>query len=226
MKSCVIGAAAALVLPCTVADAQTYKSSAGALAVETVVSGLNNPWSLAFLPDGRMLVTERPGRLRIVADGKLSPPLPGVPKVFASSQGGLHDVALDRNFAQNQTIYFCFADPLRGRRPHLDGAGQARRRQARRREGDLPPGGPAVERPAFRLPHRADARQQPVPDVGRSRLLSEGGAEPRQSHRQDRAHHAGRRGAERQSVRRAQATPSRKSGPTATAMCRARRCIP
>jgi aldose sugar dehydrogenase len=101
-------------LSCSTAHAQTYKSSAGPLAVETVVSGLNNPWSLAFLPDGRMLVTERPGRLRIVADGKLAPPLAGLPKVYASGQGGLHDVVLDRNFAQNQTIYFCFADPHDG----------------------------------------------------------------------------------------------------------------
>ena len=113
LKSLVCAALSAA-LPCSIANAQTYQSSAGALAVKTVVSGLNHPWSLAFLPDGRMLVTERPGRLRIVADGKLSSPLAGLPKVFASSQGGLHDVALDRNFAQNQTIYFCFADPHDG----------------------------------------------------------------------------------------------------------------
>jgi glucose/arabinose dehydrogenase len=115
MKSNAIAVAALLVLPCAATDAQTYKSAAGNLAVETVASGLVNPWALAFLPDGRMLVTERPGRLRIATpDGKLSPPLPGVPKVFASSQGGLHDVTLDRGFAQNQIIYFCFADPYEG----------------------------------------------------------------------------------------------------------------
>ena len=70
----------------SVASAQTtYKSSAGPLAVDTVAKGLVHPWSLAFLPDGRMLVTERPGRMRIVtSDGKLSKPLGGVPKVFAS----------------------------------------------------------------------------------------------------------------------------------------------
>ena len=108
-------AGAWLALTAVDAAAQTYKSSAGPLAVETVVSGLANPWALAFLPDGRMLVTERPGQMRIAtADGKLSPPLAGVPKVFASSQGGLHDVILDRNFAQNRTIYFCFADPVEG----------------------------------------------------------------------------------------------------------------
>ncbi len=85
------------------------------LTVETVASGLANPWSIAFLPDGRMLVTERPGRLRIVArGGSVSPPLDGVPQVFARGQGGLHDVILDRDFAKNGTIYFCFATPVSG----------------------------------------------------------------------------------------------------------------
>jgi len=91
------------------AKAQTFTSSAGDLTVTTVASGLANPWALAFLPDGRMLVTERPGRMRIVArDGKLSAPLTGVPQVVAGGQAGLLDVALDRAFSQNQTIYFCF----------------------------------------------------------------------------------------------------------------------
>lgn len=95
--------------------AQTFKSSAGDLKVETVAQGLVHPWALAFLPDGRMLVTERPGRIRIVAkDGTLSPALGNVPKVFAVSQGGLLDVALDRNFAQNKTIYFSYAEPFDG----------------------------------------------------------------------------------------------------------------
>ena len=88
---------------------QTFPSSAGELTVETVAGGLVHPWSLAFLPDGRMLVTERPGRMRIVSrDGNLSAPLVGVPQVSAHGQSGLLDVALDRAFAQNQTIYFCF----------------------------------------------------------------------------------------------------------------------
>jgi glucose/arabinose dehydrogenase len=93
--------------------AQTFKSSAGDLTVETVAQGLVHPWALAFLPDGRMLVTERPGRIRIVArDGKLSPPLANVPRVFAVSQGGLLDLSLDRNFAQNKTLYFSYAEPF------------------------------------------------------------------------------------------------------------------
>src|SRR5262245_55604680 len=106
--------AAALALSATAAGAapRTYPSSAGNLAVETITGGLVNPWALALLPDGRLLVTERPGRMRIVGkDGKLSPALGGVPAVFARSQGGLHDVLLDRDYTQSGTIYFCFAEP-------------------------------------------------------------------------------------------------------------------
>lgn len=91
---------------------QRYPSSAGELAVETVANGLENPWGLAFLTDGRMLVTERPGRLRLVgADGKLSSPISGVPNVVARGQGGLLDVVLDPNFAQNRYLYLSFAEP-------------------------------------------------------------------------------------------------------------------
>jgi len=98
-----------LALAPATASAQTFKSSAGDLKVDTVAKGLVHPWALVFLPDGRMLVTERPGRMRIVtADGKLSAPLAGVPKPYARGQAGLLDVALDRGFAQNRTIYFCY----------------------------------------------------------------------------------------------------------------------
>ncbi|MGD9846576.1 MAG: PQQ-dependent sugar dehydrogenase [Variibacter sp.] len=102
----------ASVLP---AKAQGERKVIGDLAVETFAGGLDHPWGLAFLPDGRPLVTERPGRLRIVSrDGKLSAPVQGVPKVAASGQGGLLDIALDRDFASNDTIYFCFAEPADG----------------------------------------------------------------------------------------------------------------
>jgi len=98
----------ALAAPARAAD-PTFPSSAGDIRVETVARGLVHPWALAFLPDGRMLVTERPGRMRIVArDGTLSPPLSGVPKVVAQGQAGLLDVALDKGFAQNRMLYFCF----------------------------------------------------------------------------------------------------------------------
>lgn len=99
-----------LVLPIAAGAAEpTFNSSAGPLKVETVARGLVHPWALAFLPDGRMLVTERPGRLRIVTrDGLLSSPLGGVPAVHSGGQPGLLDVALDKGFAGNRTIYFCF----------------------------------------------------------------------------------------------------------------------
>jgi aldose sugar dehydrogenase len=114
MKLAIACAALLAAIPAA-APAQTFKSSAGDLKVETVVGGLANPWALAFLPDGRMLVTEKPGRLRIAtADGKLSPALKGVPQVYASGQGGLHDVNLDREFAKNRTIYLCFAEAMEG----------------------------------------------------------------------------------------------------------------
>ena len=113
--STMVCAAALVAIGCAHADAQAIRSSAGDLAVETKATGLDHPWAFAFLPDGRLLVTERPGRMRIVAtDGKLSPVLAGVPKVFASGQGGLHDVVLDRGYAQNHVIYFCYAEPVNG----------------------------------------------------------------------------------------------------------------
>jgi glucose/arabinose dehydrogenase len=81
----------------------------------TVAEGLEHPWGLAFLPDGRMLVTERPGRLRIVErDGRISEPLGGVPEVFARGQGGLLDVALSPNFAQDRLVYLSYAEPGEG----------------------------------------------------------------------------------------------------------------
>jgi glucose/arabinose dehydrogenase len=84
-----------------------------AFDVVTVSEGLVSPWGLAFLPDGRMLVTEKPGRLRIVsADGKqLSEPVAGLPAVDARGQGGLLDIALDPAFQKNQLIYWSYSEP-------------------------------------------------------------------------------------------------------------------
>ncbi|WP_051439578.1 PQQ-dependent sugar dehydrogenase [Bordetella petrii] len=79
-------------------------------AVE-VVRGLEHPWSLAFLPDGGMLITERPGRLRLLdGQGKLSAPLAGVPKVHAEGQGGLLDVALSPDFRDDRLVYLSYAE--------------------------------------------------------------------------------------------------------------------
>ncbi len=94
------------------AQAQAQQAPALALRAEPVATGLEHPWSVAFLPEGRFLVTERPGRLRIVAaDGRLGPPVAGVPPVAAQGQGGLLDVLLDADFARNRQLYFCFSEP-------------------------------------------------------------------------------------------------------------------
>ena len=86
-----------------------------AFDVVTVAGGLEHPWALAFLPSGKMLVTERPGRLRVVSpDGTLSAPVAGLPDVDARNQGGLHDVVLDPAFASNQLIYWSYAEPQAG----------------------------------------------------------------------------------------------------------------
>lgn len=91
---------------------QTEASKAGELRIETVAIGLEHPWAVALLPDGGFLVTERPGRLRrISADGAVSPPLAGVPEVFAVGQGGLLDVVLDPDFARNRRIWLSYAEP-------------------------------------------------------------------------------------------------------------------
>ena len=82
-----------------------------AFDVVTVAEGLDHPWAIEFLPSGLMLVTERPGRLRIVgADGTLSAPVAGLPEVDARNQGGLLDVALDPDFASNARIYWSYAE--------------------------------------------------------------------------------------------------------------------
>lgn len=113
-------AAIALVTPFLIATATrgevaSFPSSAGPLEVRAVASGLDHPWSIAFLPDGRVLVTERPGRLRVIApDGRLLAPVKGTPEVWASGQGGLLDVALDRGFAQNRLLYVCFSERANG----------------------------------------------------------------------------------------------------------------
>ncbi|GLR81458.1 PQQ-dependent sugar dehydrogenase (plasmid) [Azospirillum oryzae] len=91
---------------------KTVPTSAGPVEVSRFADGLERPWGIDFLPDGRALVTEKPGRLRIMArDGSLSPPLAGTPKVFNQGQGGLMDVAADPDFARNRTVYLAYAEP-------------------------------------------------------------------------------------------------------------------
>jgi glucose/arabinose dehydrogenase len=85
------------------------------IQVVVVARGLNHPWSLAFLPDGSMLVTERAGRLRVIRNGVLDPtPVAGVPRVQAQGLSGLMDVALHPQFAQNRFVYLSYTKPLEG----------------------------------------------------------------------------------------------------------------
>lgn len=97
------------------APAQVFRTENGRIKVETLARGLDQPWAIAMLPDGNLLVTEKPGRIRVVTGaGAVLPPLAGVPQVFARGQGGMLDIVLDRNFAANNTIYFCYAEPYEG----------------------------------------------------------------------------------------------------------------
>lgn len=98
----------------------------GPLRIEVVAVGFEHPWGLAFLPEGRFLVTERPGRLRLVeADGRVGDPIGGVPAVVARGQGGLLDVITDSGFASNRTLYFCYAEPAEGDASSLNGTALA-----------------------------------------------------------------------------------------------------
>ena len=127
-------AAAALAAPAVLRAQDVLRSGTTAYRLATLARDLVQPWSIAFLPDGRLLVTERPGRLRMFANGRLDPkPLGGVPAVVASGQGGLLDVCLHPDFARNRVLYLSYAG---------DGAGGAATTVARAEVGDGELGGP------------------------------------------------------------------------------------
>jgi glucose/arabinose dehydrogenase len=105
-------ATAVLRFPPAMAEVQTVSTQAGSVAVTTLANGLDHPWGMAFLPDGRLLITERAGTLRILnTDHTLSQPLKGTPEVFHRGQGGLLDVALDPAFSTHHLVYLSFAEP-------------------------------------------------------------------------------------------------------------------
>lgn len=117
MRTAVMAAIATALMGCAGAGAvdQTVRTEKAAVRVATVAGGLEHPWGLAFLPGGGMLVTERPGRLRLVsAAGAVSEPIQGVPRVDARGQGGLLDVALDPDFGRNRLVYLSYSEPGEG----------------------------------------------------------------------------------------------------------------
>nr|WP_309083325.1 PQQ-dependent sugar dehydrogenase [Chelativorans sp.] len=114
------------------AQAQTFEAEGIRLEAESLTDGLEHPWGIDFLPDGAAIVTERPGRMRIFADGELSEPLEGVPEVAAMGQGGLLDVVAARDFEQSGTVFFSYAEPGEG------GAGTAIARARLVREDGAP----------------------------------------------------------------------------------------
>ncbi len=114
MKYSLLGAALcfSLALPLAHAKPLDVNTESGTIRVNTIAEGLENVWSLAFLPDGKMLVTEKAGRMRIVSpDGKLSEPLQGLPKIYNQGQAGLLDVVLAPDFATSKKIYFSYSEP-------------------------------------------------------------------------------------------------------------------
>ncbi len=116
----------------------TYRVAEGVrLKVSVVTKGLQNPWNLVFMPDGSMLVTERPGRLRVIRNGVLDPaPVAGLPAIGAQRLGGLQDLALHPKFAENQLLYFTYSK--------TDGKGMIMSALGRGRFGGAAPGGAAL----------------------------------------------------------------------------------
>jgi len=104
------------------AQVTTHQTEKATIRVERIATGLEHPWAMTMLPDGKILVTERPGRLLLVdpANGGRKTEVPGLPSIWASGQGGLLDIAADPDFAENRRVFFTFSDPAPGR-----GAGTA-----------------------------------------------------------------------------------------------------
>jgi glucose/arabinose dehydrogenase len=131
MKSLIVSVALALsATTCAMSEPRQLNADGIPVNAETIASGLEHPWGLEFLPGGGAIVTERPGRMRLIAsDGSLSDPIAGVPDVTARGQGGLLDVTIAPDFAQSGTIFFTYFEPGQG------GAGIALARARLVREG-------------------------------------------------------------------------------------------
>lgn len=109
-RQLLVGTAAALAAPAVARAQQILRSSKASYSLRMLTLDLEQPWGMAFLPDGRLLITERPGRLRIFANGRLErAPVGGLPKVYARGQGGLLDICLHPDFARNAQLYLTYS---------------------------------------------------------------------------------------------------------------------
>jgi aldose sugar dehydrogenase len=168
MHNPLIAAGLALALSTASAAAQMTKApqqeSQRPAMAETFARGLAHPWGLAFLPDGRLLVTERPGRLRILSQqGQVSPPVAGGPEVYASGQGGLLDVVLAPDFASSRLLYLSYAEPRGGGK---NGTSVARAKFSATGEGARLEDSKVIFRqePAFASSHHFGSRLVFMPD--------------------------------------------------------------
>ncbi|WP_349362550.1 MAG: PQQ-dependent sugar dehydrogenase [Roseitalea porphyridii] len=114
LTTAITSLALAWTAPALAQDMQVTTEDGIALTVQTVADGLTHPWAVEVLPDGALLVTERPGAMRIVRDGALSEPIGGLPEIAARGQGGLLDVALAPDYAETREVYFTFSEPGAG----------------------------------------------------------------------------------------------------------------
>lgn len=113
-KTCLYTLALLLVVSPALAQTREFDTQKVKVHAEIVTQGLEHPWGLAFLPDGGAIVTERPGRIRILTKSDLSKPVAGVPKVAVGGEGGLLDIAIARDFEKSGTIFFAYAEPGKG----------------------------------------------------------------------------------------------------------------
>ena len=222
----VLAATTALAAPAVVRAQETLKSAKAAYRLVTLSRDLVQPWGMAFLPDGRMLITERPGRLRVFANGRLEPRAAAgrAPGPCRRSGRPARCLPAPQLRAESRALSLLY----RGRQQrHGDHGGPRRtgRWRPRQRQGDLR--GPAQEprQPQSRLAHRLRPRRADVCQHRRS-LPDAAGAGSRRFRRQDRPPARRRLGAAGQSLRRQGRVPGRKSSPGATAIRRASRAIP
>ena len=190
----------------SMARAATFETEKVKISVERIAEGLSHPWAIDFLPDGSMIVTERGGKMRIVSKtGGLGEPLKGLPDVDVGGQGGLLDVTLHPNFAEQPPCLLELFGSRQGRQLDRSGARPVERgwHLAPRRHGHLLAETQGSQPAAFRQPHCLRRQGPSLRDAGRAfaREVSRSGAGSELAFGQGRPAHRGRQGAVRQPFR-------------------------